>query len=216
MKTVSIIFILMLGTLFAGAQDYYERTETQTLFKPGKNNGWYLGFSMGYSQIDGEDALTSGFRGAFVFDQKLAIGLGGTGFVNNLDYHSYIGNDPDHRFMLAGGYGGIYIEPIIAGRSAVHLSFPVLLGVGGLALVENYGRGWDWEFDPYYSSREWDNDVFFVIEPGVELEFNLTRWFRAAAYASYRFTSDIELFETDKNVLDGFNFGMTFKFGKLN
>jgi len=48
------------------------------------------------------------------------------------------------------------------------------------------------------------------------LEFNLTRWFRAAAFASYRFTSDIEIYQTKADVLDGFNFGMTFKFGKLN
>jgi hypothetical protein len=54
-----------------------------------------------------------------------------------------------------------------------------------------------------------------VIEPAIELEFNLTRFFRTAVFASYRHTSSTDLFETDPEVLRGFNFGMTFKFGKF-
>ena len=215
MKKLGILLLVVLLVQVAQAQDDYNN-QVQTLFSSHKSNGWYGAFTMGYSQIDGRDALVSGARGAFVFDQKLAIGLGGYGFVNNLDYHSYYQDNPEQQFMLAGGYGGLIVEPIVAGRKAVHLSFPVLFGIGGVALVDNHGYGWDWNFDPYYSNTEYDNDVFFVIEPSAELEFNLTRWFRAAAYASYRFTSNIELYQTDTNVLDGFSFGMTFKFGKLN
>lgn len=215
MKKVGILVLIVLLVQLVKAQDEYNNG-VQTLFSGHKSNGWYGAFTMGYSQIDGRDALISGARGAFVFDQKLAIGLGGYGFVNNLDYHSYYGESQDQQFMLAGGYGGLIVEPILGGRKAVHLSFPVLFGLGGVALVDNHGYGWDWNFDPYYPGTEYGNDVFFVIEPSAELEFNLTRWFRAAAYASYRFTSDIELYQTDKDVLDGFSFGMTFKFGKLN
>lgn len=218
MKKLGILFIAVLLVQLTQAQDEISnnREETQVLFSGHKSNGWYGAFTMGYSQIDGRDALISGARGAFVFDQKLAIGLGGYGFVNNLDYHSYYDNNPDRQFMLAGGYGGLIVEPIVAGRKAVHLSFPVLFGIGGVALVDNHNWGWDWDFDPYHPNSEYDNDVFFVIEPSAEVEFNLTRWFRAAAYASYRFTSNIELYQTDSKVLDGFSFGMTFKFGKLN
>ena len=215
MKKLGILVVVIMLVQIAKAQDNYNN-QVQTLFSGHRSNGWYGAFTMGYSQIDGRDALISGARGAFVFDQKLAIGLGGYGFVNNLDYHSYFQDNPDQQFMLAGGYGGLIVEPIVGGRKAVHLSFPVLFGLGGVALVDNHGYGWDWNFDPYYSNTEYDNDVFFVIEPSAELEFNLTRWFRAAAYASYRFTSNIELYQTDSKVLDGFSFGMTFKFGKLN
>ena len=215
MKKLGILLAVVMLVQIAKAQDNYNN-QVQTLFSGHRSNGWYGAFTMGYSQIDGRDALISGARGAFVFDQKLAIGLGGYGFVNNLDYHSYFQDNPDQQFMLAGGYGGLIVEPIVGGRKAVHLSFPVLFGLGGVALVDNHGYGWDWNFDPYYSNTEYDNDVFFVIEPSAELEFNLTRWFRAAAYASYRFTSNIELYQTDSKVLDGFSFGMTFKFGKLN
>ncbi len=103
------------------------------------------------------------------------------------------------------------IEPIAGGLKPVHFSFPVVIGMGGVALVENYG--WDhWDYD-YHGSTE--HDIFFVIEPGVELEFNIARFFRTAAGVSYRFTSDVELSGMNQDVLKGLNYKLVFKFGKF-
>jgi hypothetical protein len=209
MKKIVILLSLILAVTFTNAQNEYQNDEIQTIFSKNRSNGGYGAFTISYSEIGGRDALVTGGRGAFIFDHCLAIGLGGFGFVNNLDYHSY---NNQNEYSLAGGYGGLFIEPIVAGRSPVHVSFPILIGMGGISLFENYG--WDyWESD--YPGPSFGNDVFFVIEPAVELEFNLARFFRLAATVSYRHTSEIELFETDENVLNGFNFGMTFKFGKF-
>ena len=215
MKKLSIILVLLMAVAAVKAQVDYNDDQVETIFSKSKSNGGYGAFSIGYSQIDGRDALITGARGAFIFDHSFAIGLGGYGFVNNLDYNSYRHDNPEDRFMLAGGYGGVFFEPIIGGTKPVHVSFPILVGMGGVALVENNSWGWNWDIDPYHPGYEYDHDLFFVFEPAVELEFNLTRFFRAAAYASYRFTSEIELYETDNDVLKGFNFGMTFKFGKF-
>lgn len=215
MKQLSIFLVLIMGVLYATAQDDYRNDEVETIFSNGRSNGGYGAFSIGYSQIDGRDALITGARGAFIFDHSLAIGIGGYGFVNNFDYDRYNYDNLDDRFMLAGGYGGIFFEPILGGTKAVHVSFPVLVGMGGIALVENDGWGWYSHDDRYDHWHEYDHDLFFVVEPAVELEFNVVRFFRTSAYASYRFTSDIELYDTDSDVLRGFNFGMTFKFGKF-
>ena len=215
MKQLSIFLVLIITALYAGAQDDYRNDEVETIFSKGRSNGGYGAFSIGYSQIDGRDALVTGARGAFIFDHSFAIGLGGYGFVNNLDYDHYNYDNPEDRFMLAGGYGGIFIEPILGGTKPVHLSFPILVGMGSIALVENDGWDWHWHDDRYDHWHEYDHDLFFVLEPAVELEFNVVRFFRASAYASYRFTSDIELYDTENDVLKGFNFGMTFKFGKF-
>jgi len=163
MKQLSIILLVMLGAIYAGAQEEYRNDQVQTLFSNQRSNGWYGAFSMGYSEIDGRDALITGARGMYVFDQSLAIGLGGYGFVNNLDYHNDYYDNLDQRFMLAGGYGGLIIEPILGGRKAVHLSFPLLVGLGGVALLENDGWGWNWDMDPYHPGHEIDNDIFFVL-----------------------------------------------------
>lgn len=208
MKKLTMLFVLALIVTFAFAQDDTPNEEIRTVFSNPRVNGGYGAFTIGYTQIDGQDALISGVRGAVIIDHSLAIGLGGYGFVNNLDYHTYINNDLS-EYTIAGGYGGIFIEPIIAGTSPVHLSFPVLFGIGGVALVDDNNYRWE------HSFYDVDNDVFFVVEPAVELEFNFTRFFRTALTASYRHTSNLELYETDPDVLRGFNFGMTFKFGKF-
>ena len=95
----------------------------------------------------------------------------------------------------------------------MHLSFPVLTGVGGIA----YATVSDMEFQSDWYVE--DAEVFLVVEPGVELELNVTRFFRFAVGATYRFTSNIELMPpsgspgVSSNVLNGFTFGATFKFG---
>lgn len=210
MKKLAILLVLAMGISMAHAQDDYRNNEIQTIFSKNRSNGGYGAITMGYSQIDGKDAFISGARGAFIFDQRFAIGFGGYGFVNNLDYHTFFDEQP-LDYTLAGGYGGIFVEPIVGGRMPVHLSFPVLFGVGAAALVPDYN--WNhWEIDPF---NELDHDLFFVVEPAVELEFNVARFFRTAASVSYRFTSKVDLYQTSEDVLRGLNFNLTFKFGKF-
>jgi len=222
MKKLTLLLALIMVIGFTNAQDDYSNNEVQTIFSSGRNNGGYGAFSIGYSEIDGSDAFVGGVRGGFIFDHKLAIGLGGYGFVNNLDNHSYHNSTNDNLYM-AGGYGGVFIEPIVGGTKPVHVSFPILLGIGGVALTED-DWDWDWEDDNYHNNNTYDSDVFFVVEPGIELEFNLSRFFRMAATVSYRFTSDVEftkynndpVFEgISSDALRGLNFGMVFKFGKF-
>ena len=223
MKKLTIILSLLMVFSFAKAQDNYESDQIQSIFTRKKSNGGYGAFSLGYAQIDGRDALVAGARGAFIFDHSLAIGLGGFGFVNNLNYRSYYHHEESkYRFTTTGGYGGILIEPILFGKKPVHLSFPVILGIGGVALVDDHSWDWDWDWEDDHDYYNYDNDVFFVVEPGIELEFNLARFFRLAAFASYRFTSELELYDVtapnnrmDPDLLETFNFGLTFKFGKF-
>lgn len=219
MKNLSLLVILILAFSFAKAQDSYQSDEVRTIFSKNRSNGGYGAFTMSYSNIGGYDALVTGGRGAFIFDHVLAIGVGGYGFVNNLNYN-YYHNSNDNRLSLAGGYGGLLIEPIVAGKSPVHVSFPILIGGGGVTLVDMYN--WDYYGHPH-PGNEYAYDAFFVFEPAVELEFNLARWFRIAAAVSYRYTSDIELYRAEsdlshrygKDALRGFNYGLTFKFGKF-
>lgn len=218
MKKLINLLLLLSIVVFSNAQDNYQNDEIKTIFSKNRSNGGYGALTVGYSEIGGRDALVTGARGAFIFDHSFAIGLGGFGFVNNLDYnnHSNI-----NEYSLAGGYGGIFFEPIVAGRSPVHVSFPVLVGMGGVSVFKDYGYEWDWDWenkDPNYPS--YGTDVFFVVEPGIDVEFNLARFFRLALTASYRYTSDIrfsniDLYNIKEDALRGFNFGMTFKFGKF-
>jgi hypothetical protein len=209
MKKIFFLIAMLASVSTIFAQDDYQNDEIKTLFSKNRSNGGYGAFTISYSNIGGQDALVTGGRGAFIFSHSLALGLGGYGFVNNLDYDSYhLEND----LSLTGGYGGLLIEPIIAGKSPVHLSFPILIGGGGVTLVDLYN--WDNWGNPY-PVYEYDYDSFFVIEPSAELEVNVARFFRLAAAVSYRHTSEIQLHQISSDALRGFNYGLTFKFGKF-
>jgi hypothetical protein len=105
----------------------------------------------------------------------------------------------------------LFVEPILAHRSAVHVTLPVIIGAGGCG-YQVYG-GLPRDFDPYNYSD--DAQAFFVIEPGVELELNLIPLVRLGVGASYRYTSDITLPGTPSDALRGINAGITIKVGKF-
>lgn len=206
-KILSLAAAIIFATgLYAQFDDEYEEKEFRTLFGENTEIGGYGAFGTSYSQINGLDAISFNGRGAIILGQGIALGITGTGFLTDYFYDEAVKEDAN----LAGGYGGVFIEPIILPNFPVHISVPVTFGVGGVAysyLYDNNNYEWD--------SRVEDTEVFLVLEPGVELEVNLTRFFRLAIGGYYRLTSDLSLYQTEPDALSGFSGGITFKFGKF-
>jgi hypothetical protein len=214
------LFIVAIGM----AQDDQSRTEQEfkTIFHGNKSNnkiihGGYGGIMMNYTQIDHKDAFLAGIRGMWIINHGIGIGIGGYGFANELKFYSDADNTSD--YSLAGGYGGLTIEPIIAAKSPIHVSFPVLIGAGGVASIQEQWSPYPVHDNNYYSE---DSQAYFVIEPGVEVEFNMVKFFRLAIGGYYRYTSDVELqawtgtdYKSINPDLSGFSVGMTLKFGKF-
>lgn len=203
MKQLFILIFIGVGVLCASAQENNDN-QISTIFSKNRSNGGYGALSFGYTQIDGKDAFLMGARGSWIIDHSFAIGIGGTSFINDINYHNWRNNDLDYN--LAGGYGGLFLEPILVHRLPVHISIPVLLGVGAIAQIEDHR---DWTYDDTRS------DVFLVFEPAVELEFNMTRHFRLAGTIGYRFTSKVEMVNTNSDVMEGTNIGLVLKFGRF-
>ncbi|MEN8230607.1 MAG: hypothetical protein ABFS38_20790 [Bacteroidota bacterium] len=183
--------------------------EVQTLFDPNAGTGGYGAFTIGYTSINGRDAILMGGRGEWVIGHGFGLGIGGYGFVNDPVYNTI----DQLNYSLAGGYGGLIMEPIIMGWFPVHISLPILVGAGGVAST-SYSSNWQ---DPYEYMDGYleDASAFFVAEGRVELEFNLVRFFRLALFGGYRYTTDIIMQNTASNALRGWTGGMTFKFGSF-
>ena len=81
--------------------------------------------------IDNRNAVLVGGRLSLIASHCVGIGIGGTGFLNEFHYEPSL----DRQVSLTGGYGGMYIEPILLPRFPVHLSFPVLFGAGGISYI---------------------------------------------------------------------------------
>jgi hypothetical protein len=213
MKKLAIFLGVLAVALPAFAQQDDENKsdrsdEIQTLM--GKNNavGGYGAISVQYTELENRDAFVFGARGGIMMGHMMTLGLGGSGFFNDVHYDAATGQD----ISLAGGYGGFFFEPILMPKFPVHVSFPVLIGAGGVAVVSvNDQEKWN---DNYKSEA---SDAFMVIEPGIEVELNITRFFRFCIGGYYRYTSDVDIQDPEYNVptdiLQGFSGGVTFKFG---
>lgn len=192
-----------------------KKNQPETLFKDQSSFGGYFGFSFGYTELDGKSALQTGGRLMFVANHYLGIGFGGKGFITNPEEIPYEGTNPNITTLYTattGGYGGLYLEPVIFSMKPVHLALPVLIGAG--AMAESHWNNTTWN-DYYYNTGSTTvSSVFFVAEPGIDLEFNIAKWFRIGLGASYRITSNVEgLTEITNEPQNGFNYNMTFKMG---
>jgi len=211
MKKLILFFLTALFTiqmaeaqlLPAGQREY---KEYKTVFR-NRSLGAYGAISMGYSQIDSRDALLTGGRAVMVMGHSFGFGLSGSAFINDPIYSS----TDDLYYSLLGGYGGLVFEPILFWHLPVHLSFPVTLGAGTVALTHFS----DDILDPYQYFNSYLDDIgfFLLAEPSVELEFNILRFFRLALYGSWRFTTDVLVDHTSSAALNGWSTGITFKFG---
>ncbi len=211
-KAILILGVLFItsGSIFAQADDgvQEENKEIKTLLGDNITHGGYGAIMVNYSVIDNKDAILVGGKGAWIINHVLGIGLGGYGFANDLRFDNII---ESKDYTLAGGYGGLLIEPIILPHSPVHVAIPILIGAGGVALVDNYYYSYD-KHNDYYAAA---SDAFFVIEPGVELEFNMVKFMRVAIAVSYRYTQGLQLPGLDGDILNSFSGGLALKFGKF-
>ena len=154
-----------------------------------------------------ENTLLIGGRAAWVMGGGFGLGFGGYALANDVIYGNV---NPGQSLQLEMAYGGLYLEPMVATRSPIYLSFPILLGVGGAIYTEDsfrYNDRFDWDRDVE------DSDLFFVLEPGAYLEFHIVRFFRIGVGAQYRIISDLDLVNTANDAFNGWAGGLTLKFG---
>jgi hypothetical protein len=197
-----------------------EESEIKTIFGSNKvTHGGFGGASIAFTEFNGESGLLVGARGGWIINHSISLGIGGYGITNNIYYKNIV---EDKRVNMSGGYGGMYIEFIVFPKQPVHVCFPILVGAGGMSYtierkIALDPNGDPIEFDPE-EERDFfhvDDDAFFVVEPGMEIEMNVLRNFRIALGASYRYLGDLDLQNTKSDAMDGIAAGITFKFGKF-
>lgn len=179
----------------------------KTLVSKEIEHGFYASFDMGFSKVNDAEMIELGGRIGWIINHGFVLGLAGNGFINNLEDD----NINDNKADVSGGYGGLLLEPIILPKSPVHLSFPVMIGAGGVST-----EYWDEAIGPYGIATNVlvdDTDAFFIVRPGAELEFNVARFIRIGLGAHYRYLVDLDLEGYDSDALDGFSGVVSLKLG---
>jgi len=204
-KTAIIMLVLLLTIPMLGF------SQQQTLIKGKLTHGGFAGPVLKYSQMLDQDALLVGLRGGWIIGRSLYIGGAGYGLVNRVEsFSQYAGTDTAVVRYLGLGYGGLELGVILASDRIIDVASQVLFGAGG-ALHTNRDNWEDFEWD----MDEHDGDAFFILEPAIDIELNVTSFFRICIGASYRFVTGIEMDEFKNSDLNGFSGVFTLKFGRF-
>ena len=208
---IPVIIILLASSAYSqeGELQYYKDKDIKTLLGKDRSGGKYGAIFIGYSGIDSRQTLVFGQKLTWLPVRTVGIGMGINEFISEYRHDDVSGRD----IYVMGGFGGMYIEPVVMPRMPVHASFPILLGFGGMSQV--------YSDDPFLISNMFDElQTFLILEPGVEVELNLTKTMRLAAGITYRFTTPFELSSSESYAVDieslrSLTFKLVFKFGRF-
>lgn len=204
--TLLIVSILMVISGYAQSDSATTKADDwqqKTLFSTGNGkmtNGFYGGLTPRYGQINGGGAFLMGAKGAWIINHSLGIGLAGNSLAsrqyNTLNLNAVAG--------YFGGNGGFMIEPILFADKPIHVALPVVIGGGYIGEYVRFGDNF------------WDNGdyaAFGYVEPGIEIEANIIKWFRVSVGAYYSFRWDVDSYGISADIISPLSIGGALKFG---
>lgn len=200
---------------------YYQSTESRadkrsrrhdikTLSGSMSHSGGFGALSFRSTKFRGESVVMGGLRGGWIINRTLAVGVEGHGIIPTAEFDDI---DADRDVNVLGGYGGLFLEPILFSNEVVHITFPVSGGAGWLGYHANSNASTRPANGAIQGDELVNEDVFWYVEPGANLEFNISRNFRLAMGVSKRLTQDLELKNTKTDAFDNLSYFVTLKIG---
>ncbi|HRE66365.1 MAG TPA: hypothetical protein PLM56_04910 [Cyclobacteriaceae bacterium] len=205
MKIRLIVVILIFTASLANAQ------EIQTLFGKGNSTSGYGALSNKFTTINGTYANLSEVYGGVFINRRWMVGMGFAASTNDIRVPQQHSVNPLIPMTYQYGQGGLMLERVIKSNRSIHLVVNLFSGVGFTAQYNRPEWG-DWDdFDTYTTTH--DENWFYVLEPGAQLEMNLFRWLRLSPGISYRNTYGSEGRGLSDNDLSNWSYNITLKFG---
>lgn len=216
MKNLTFL-ILFLSCASLYSQRYVDTNdpndeEIKSLLSKGNDLNGFGGIDIRVGDFKDERGLLVGAYGGLIINRRYLFGLAGYGLVTNLEFEGAVPGQAEPKTLnLHGGYGGILIGAAIAPKELVHISFPLILGAGSFEVVDkNF-------FTNNLPDSEFtiENTIFFVVEPGIQIELNISSYFRLGFGASYRYITGTELINVkDEDVTGGAGM-ISLRFGRF-
>ena len=197
MKKVMIPLMILLLSLSAYGDD-------ETLISGEIESGGYGGLEVKFASINGEWEVLVGGRGGWIINHEFVIGAAGYGLATEGETSPGI-VFPVTNYIFDMGYGGVLLGYISRSHRLVHVTLDVLIGGGGLSQRDDVYQ------DYYYD----DSDAFFIIEPNVNFELNVSSKIRFAFGGGYRITSGADYMNLDDEDISGTSINLMLKFGKF-
>ena len=178
MKNLIVTLILTVSLGFQTyAQEAYEKPvePTKTILGDGTKVRGFGSLDIRMTEMNEDLGLLMGAHGGIILNNHFVIGLGGYGLTSNFKVEN---NEEIDDLYLYGGYGGLILGAIFSPKEVVHIYTPVLIGAGGMEVTDrNYLNNFH-RPQPSFGTYS-ETSAFFVVEPGLEVELNVTRFLRS-------------------------------------
>ena len=209
MKKISIIAGLVLISALASAQ------EVQTLFGSPKPSGGYAALSNKFTTINGQYANLAEVYGGWFIKKRFLLGLGAAASTNNLQVPLEFSTEPLKKMSWQYGQVGLMTEYVFGSNRVVHVNLTLFSGGGFTVQYERTDLN-DWD-DPGFDDDDINHDenFFYVLEPGAQLELNVFKWMRLSPGISYRKTFGSDGIGLGDSELTDWSYNITLKFGKF-
>jgi hypothetical protein len=174
-----------------------ENDNFQTVFSSGIHRiSGFGGPIYNYTTVNGDFTLMTGGGGGVLLNDFF---LGGYGMANTTGINCKInGIDKELSFT----HGGIWIGYSHHAKRAIHPAFFLQTGWGKIKVPSSRG-----------SSTYDINDRIFVINPEIEVEINIARFFRISLGANYRIVGGLDSNSLNFTQASGPGVNLMFKFG---
>ncbi len=202
---VILVIPIFFSLSFSQNRDYY-------IFNPNSHlkTTPYLGPELKFSELIEGYQLYTGFKGGILFNDRVAIGVSGGGFVTETVFLSYGRRGDEILLNTIMGYGGFNIDYIIRTRSPLQISFPMLVGAAGVALFAP-----DTTVGMTPDEKMVEGGVFIIYEPAINLEIDFARFLRMGLGVGYRFAFRGDMDRVSPGDLSGLTFNWNIKFGSF-
>jgi hypothetical protein len=168
--------------------------------QPTRSPGFYGGPEAKITAIEGSAAVLAGIQGGYMFGDTLVLGASGYMSVTDspaTDAAALLGR-PAH---IAVAYGGLRVGGVLGARQRLRLTYGLLAG-GGVVGLSVSG-------EPRRSAS------VPLVEPDVQVEFDLTRFMRIAAGFSYRLVAESAFADAGDVDLSGPAGSVALRFGNF-
>ncbi len=209
-KIILFCLLIVIGIsqpLLAQDNDSDDDGEIKTLLDRKSKIGIFGAVDLKVGKWNEKTNLLVGGHAGVRLDNKFTLAVAGYGITTRTEFQGLSSNE---NVYLSGGYGGLYLGYAIFYREVLHINFPILIGGGGIDIIEDQ--------DGIFSNGFGDiteSSGFFVLEPGIEVEINITRFFKLAVGGTYRLIEGANFNDLKNDELNGFSTQISFKIGKF-
>ncbi len=177
------------------------QAQMQTLLSESVTHGVYVAPCIEASPFgqNGEWGFSPGVQIGWTLNQRYTIGFFANQLWNNVDA-TWL--QKQSQYFLNVTRAGVFFSYTLNPDALVHAEFYAKIGAGLVGYrIQEIG-----DFDNF-------DDEFYLIEPGMAIEINVTRFMRTSLQMSYLSVQDIELQHMKNSDFSGLVFAMKFKVG---